>query len=94
MEKIFREIVKTSKESDYELLDKDKDDCHLGQRKLLFAEIDFFNYVSKYINLGDALIVYIGSSPGTYIDILKKLYPETHYMLYDPRTIEIKFRIK
>ena len=89
--KLFRTISSDSKEKNYDDIIKDNDNCHLGQRKLLFAEIEFLNYVSKYISLSDALILYVGASPGSHINILKYLFPDTNYLLYDSLPFDIKF---
>jgi hypothetical protein len=89
--KLYRKINKNIPGLKYELIQKDNENCHLGQRKLLFAEIEFLNYVSKFVELKDCLIVYVGSASGVHINTLKKLYPETHYLLYDPRDFEIYF---
>lgn len=58
---------------------------HMGQRKLLLAEIEF---ITKYGHMSDH-IVYAGASPGTHIQELLKMYPHT-FDLYDPREITWK----
>jgi hypothetical protein len=83
MSKYFRTINNNSLKEKYKFVIKDNENCHLGQKKLLFAEIEFLTYVSYYVNLNDCLILYIGSAPGHHINILKKLFPENHFMLYD-----------
>ena len=54
---------------------------HLGQRKLLIAEIDFLN------NYGDMSneVVYAGAGPGYHIAKLADLFPRKIFYLYDPR---------
>ena len=37
------------------------------------------------------MILYVGASPGSHINILKYLFPDTHYLLYDPLQFDIKF---
>jgi len=91
MNKIFRTITKKSKQDKYNFLIKDTENCHMGQKKLLFAEIEFLSYVSKFININDALIVYIGASPGSHINIIRKLFPDSHFLLYDPLKIVMNF---
>jgi len=61
-----------------------KYNCHWGQRKLLFSEIEFFSVISKYIKLSDFLVVYVGSASGIHIPLLKQLFPEISFLLYDP----------
>ena len=64
--------------------------CHHGQRKLLFSEIEFFTYVSKFINLSECLIVYIGSAPGTHQKVLMPLFPKCSFLFYDPRKFDFE----
>lgn len=57
------------------------DNQHLGQRKLLLSEIDFFN---RHASGGASITaVYAGAAPGTHIILLKKMYPNTTFHLYD-----------
>jgi hypothetical protein len=35
--------------------------CHFGSLKLTYCEIEFLVYCSRYININDCLIVYIGA---------------------------------
>jgi hypothetical protein len=58
--------------------------CHLGQRKLLYTEIEFLTIISKENNLSNYLIVYIGSAKGFHIPVLHKLFPNTKFLLIDP----------
>lgn len=91
MNKIFRIINKKSKKLKYSS-NIDNYNCHIGQRKLLFSEIEFISYVSKYINIHESLIIYIGASPGMHINILKKIFPDVNFLLYDPLPINLKFK--
>lgn len=91
MEKIFRNINKKSKKKIYSITENYNKNCHLGQKKLLFSEIEFLNYVSKFINISDCLIVYIGASPGDHINIIKILFPDSEFLLYDPLEIIMNF---
>jgi hypothetical protein len=64
--------------------------CHHGQRKLLYSEIEFFTYVSKYIILSECLIVYIGSAPGTHQIVLMPLFSNCSFLFYDPRKFDFE----
>jgi hypothetical protein len=90
MNKIFRTINNNSNRLEY-TTDIDNNNCHMGQKKLLFSEIEFLNYVSKYVNISDCLVLYVGASPGHHINILKKLYPDISFMLYDGLKIHMNF---
>ena len=89
MNKIYRTITKNSLKDKYKVSNIDNKNCHIGQKKLLFAEIEFLNYVSKYIDINDSLIVYIGASPGYHLNIIRKLFPDKYMLLYDPLPINI-----
>lgn len=65
--------------------DQNKTLDHWGQRKLLLTEMEFLTNYSEEIDL----IVYIGCSPGSHIEILYKLFPNK-FLFYDPRNIEFK----
>src|SRR3989338_2929754 len=66
--------------------------CHWGQLKLLFSEIEFFTLVSKYVNIDDCLVLYIGAQPGERLKYLyiKYFYPKMHMLLYDPLPFDIE----
>lgn len=54
----------------------------LGQRKLFFNELEFYNYVyTKNVN---ANIVYAGAASGSHTYYLSKLFPSFNFHLYDP----------
>ena len=90
MNKIFRTIDNISNRLEY-TIDIDNNNCHMGQKKLLFSEIEFLNYVSKYVNIKDCLVLYVGASPGHHINIIKKLYPDISFMLYDGLKMHMNF---
>ena len=59
---------------------------HFGQLKLLLSEMQLLLYYApKDI---DVHIVYAGSSPGTSINILTKLFPQCYWYLIDPRKMD------
>ena len=66
--------------------------CHFGSLKLTYSEIEFLVYCSKYVNINECLVVYIGAQPGfrlkkIFIDLL---FPELKFLLYDPMKFDIK----
>lgn len=53
---------------------------HVGQRKLLIAEVQFMTqHASK-----SKTVVYIGAAGGWHIPALCELFPEHRFLLYDP----------
>jgi len=90
----MRQIKYNSKKIKFEYITKDNENenCHMGQKKLLFSEIEFLNNVSKYVKLNDCLLVYVGASPGSHLNILKKLFPDIYFLLYDPGKINMDFK--
>ena len=59
---------------------------HLGQLKLLIAEILF---LSKYSKEGNK-VIYVGAAPGYHINILIKMFPYLTFDLWDSREFDIK----
>jgi len=58
---------------------------HLGQRKLLLAEVQF---LTKYSEKAKD-IIYVGAAPGHHITYLSELFPNNTFHLYDPRNFAI-----
>ena len=58
---------------------------HLGQRKLLLAEIQFLTQCSEKAKN----IIYVGAAPGHHITYLSELFPNNIFHLYDPRNFAI-----
>jgi hypothetical protein len=61
---------------------------HHGQRKLCIAELEFLtnsihNTHTKYT------VIYAGAAPGTHIPLLLHMFPNTHFILYDPRRFRL-----
>lgn len=82
----FSRTLRTSDiEKKYEFR-KDRSTLHWGQRKLLLSEIEF---LTKYGHLSDK-VLYAGSAPGTHIKSLASLFPNKHFILYDPRDFNVK----
>jgi 2-polyprenyl-3-methyl-5-hydroxy-6-metoxy-1,4-benzoquinol methylase len=70
-----------------------KNTLHWGQRKLLLSEIEFltlFLQSETYLKNPEkpVYIIYAGSSPGTHIKYLWKLFPKVYFVLYDPRDFD------
>lgn len=58
--------------------------CHDGQRKLLWSEIEFYTLISQKYNLEDILVVYAGSGEGIHMSIIFDLFPQLDFILIDP----------
>lgn len=65
-------------------------ECHWGQLKLLYSEIEFLTIVSKYISLKECLIVYVGAAPGTHDPLLLDMFPDSNWFLIDPAKFNIR----
>ena len=84
-----RTINNSSGAIKFQYIRKKCENCHLGQKKLLFSEIEFITNVSRYTKLSKCLVVYIGAALGDHITILDKLFPELNFILYDFQTISV-----
>ena len=58
--------------------------CHDGQRKLLYSEIEFYSLVREKYNLNNILVVYVGSANGIHEPVIFDLFPEFDFYLCDP----------
>ncbi len=58
--------------------------CHDGQRKLLWSEIEFYTLISHQYDLNDILVVYAGSGEGLHMSIIFDLFPQLDFILIDP----------
>jgi hypothetical protein len=65
--------------------------CHWGALKLLYSEIEFLLLVSKYIDINECLVVYIGAQPGYRLKnlFMKSYFPKINMLLYDPLPFDI-----
>jgi len=61
---------------------------HIGQRKLLISEIDFFLQLQCFSI--PSLVLYAGAAPGQHIAILSDMFPLTRFVLFDPAFGESK----
>lgn len=68
------------------------DNCHWGALKLFYSEVEFLVLVSKYIDINECLVVYIGAQPGWRLKYLfvKSFFPKIHMLLYDPKPFDIE----
>lgn len=67
---------------------------HLGQRRLLLAEIEFLTRVLKN-RTGNGkddqyTVLYIGAAPGHHIPLLSEMFAEVKFVLYDPAPFQIE----
>ena len=67
--------------------------CHLGQRKLLLTEIEFYN---KFINFNDEnnIVIYAGSAFGEHESLMIKLFPKIKFILIDPNYHAFNYKYK
>lgn len=76
-----------------EKLSTKKNNCHWGQLKLLFSEIEFLTLCSEYFDVNECLIVYVGAGSGGDERIknlfMKEFYPNVSMLLYDPTPFTI-----
>ena len=56
--------------------------CHLGQRKLLLTEIEFYN--KFYNNNNKTLVIYAGSASCEHLPVVRKYYSKLKFILIDP----------
>lgn len=58
---------------------------HWGQRKLFICELEFLTkYYERFQEIGGKDVLYIGAASGIHIPYLVKLFPNLHWILYDP----------
>lgn len=68
-----------------------KTNCHLGQRKLLLNEIQFY---TCYVRGKRPLIIYAGSASGEHTPIILRLFPDVRLLLVDPNYHNIDSKTK
>jgi len=66
--------------------------CHWGALKLFYSEVEFLVLASKYIDINECLVLYIGAQPGFRLKYLfvKSFFPKITMLLYDPRPFDIE----
>lgn len=55
--------------------------CHIGQRKTLLTEIEFYSDIKHDSN---SLVIYIGSASSEHMTVITTLYPNLKFLLIDP----------
>lgn len=69
----------------------DRNGVHIGQRKLLLAEVQF---LVKLLTSGKRehakFMVYVGAAPNYKMMMLSDLFPDTRFLLFDPTPFKIK----
>lgn len=73
----------------YGILEKKSFNCHDGQRKLLYSEIEFYTLVREKYDLNNILVVYVGSANGIHEPVIFDLFPELDFYLCDPNPFHI-----
>jgi hypothetical protein len=63
---------------------------HLGQRKLLYTEVEFFTLFLK--PKSKSIVIYAGAAPGSHIPYLKDMFPNITFILYDPRPYDPRLK--
>ncbi len=58
--------------------------CHDGQRKMLYSEIEFYTLLSEKYSLDQILVVYAGSGEGLHMSIIFEMFPQLDFILIDP----------
>ena len=62
--------------------------CHSGQRKLFYSELEYFTKIYEIEGdklFTDMLVLYVGAAEGHHTKVLIDMFPDLHYLLYDPR---------
>ena len=67
--------------------------CHLGQRKLLLTEIEFYNKCIKF-NENNNIVIYAGSALGEHQTIIAKMFPKLKFILIDPNYHSFSYKYK
>jgi len=90
MNKYFRSLKSKYQQIPYEEGQLAIFQCHWGQMKLLYSEIEFLTIVSKYISLDGYTVVYVGAAPCMHLTIVLKMFPECKWILVDPSKFAVK----
>lgn len=66
--------------------------CHFGAIKLFYSEVEFLLKCSKYVDINECLILYIGAQPGYRLKhlFIKEYFPKIKMLLYDPLKFDIE----
>lgn len=75
-------------------LDKFKNmNCHVGQRKTLLTEFEFYNKCVDFDEKNN-LIIYAGAAASEKLPILLKLFPTLKFLLIDPNYFSINWDLR
>jgi hypothetical protein len=58
--------------------------CHMGQRKLLLTEIEFYVRCIKDFDATNNLVIYAGSAPCEHLPVILNLFKNIKFLLIDP----------
>jgi hypothetical protein len=81
---IYRTLNEKSPKRSYQPGKEKIFNCHDGQRKLLYSEIEYYNYLGKIYDLNDILVVYVGSGEGLHMSLIFDMFPQLDFILIDP----------
>ncbi len=81
---IYRTLDNKSPKRSYQPGQEKIFNCHDGQRKLLYSEIEYYNYLGKIYDLNEILVVYVGSGEGLHMSFIFDLFPQLDFILIDP----------
>lgn len=76
----------------YSRKDERKTALKWGQLKLFTTELEFLNTYWDPNTVPNPLVVYVGSAPGTHINILAKMFPQIQFHLYDGRAFDASLK--
>lgn len=82
--KFFRTLGKQSDRWAYEENTQRQFNCHIGQRKLFFTELEFLTLLCKEYDPKDVLVVYAGAAPGHHFPLILRMFPKLSWVLIDP----------
>jgi len=91
MNKLFRSFPKSYPRMEWVNNTKNNyTNCHWGQRKLFFSELEFFSMCAKHTDLSNCCVLYVGAASGTHTNLLIEMFPEINWILYDPNKFDIR----
>jgi hypothetical protein len=69
-----------------------KENIHAGQTKLLYSEIEFISKYAKDMPKDDRIFLYVGAAAGSHLLVLRELFPDFTYILYDSAPFDPRLR--
>ena len=93
--KITNSNIENNEELKKELANKihrNINNCHWGQAKLFFSELEFLLLCNKHVNIDECLVLYIGAADGYRVKhlFIKTFFPNINMLLYDPQPFHIE----